>query len=112
MTIKIVDAIAGAGKTTAIIKAAIEQARVERRPVNISLPTRAVIDEKIEDAKALAGGEVPILRVDSDTAHPLGISVAQQLAHTLEEVGSQRGVVLFTTHRTFNDCPNWIGRRD
>lgn len=112
MTIKIVDAIAGAGKTTAIIKAAIEEARTARRPVNISLPTRAVIDEKIEDAKALAGGEVPILRVDSDTAHPLGISVAQQLAHTLEEIGSQRGVVLFTTHKTFNDCPNWIGRRD
>ena len=112
MTIKILDALAGAGKTTAIIKAAIDMARRDKRPVNISLPTQAVIDEKMADALVMASGDVPILRVDGSTADPMNMTVSEQLTQTLAGLGSRKGAVLFTTHKTFNDCTNWIGRKD
>lgn len=110
MTIKMLDAVVGGGKTTAIIQRAVELAATEDKPVSISLPTRSVITEKVEDAERAAKGFVPIYRVDSDTAAAANTSVAAQLESTLEGIGTRRGAVVFTTHKTFNGCANWIGR--
>lgn len=106
--IKILDAIAGAGKTHAIIASAIEAARSGQR-VNISLPTRAVIDEKHGEAVQLANGAFPVLKVYSSTDGDEP-SVGDRLEETLTELSPRKGAVLFTTHKTFNECPNWIGR--
>jgi len=111
MPIKMVDAIAGSGKTMAIIKLAVQTARTQRRPVSISLPTIEVIKEKYADTKLEAGDDVVVLRVDSETAEAADVTVAVQLEQMLNDIRSDSATVLFTTHRSFLDCPNWLGRQ-
>lgn len=110
MTIGMIDAVAGSGKTTAIIRAAIESAIEEKGPVNISLPTKEVIEEKYRDALEIANGRISVHRVHSDA--PGCDNVRTSLDSLLKSIGTSRPALLFTTHKTFNDCTNWIGRKD
>ena len=109
--IKILDAIAGAGKTHAIITRAIELACTEQRRISISLPTCAVIDEKCQDALQLANGAVPVLKVYSGAGDDER-TVGDKLQEVFTGLNPSKGAVLFTTHKTFNDCRNWVGRQD
>jgi hypothetical protein len=108
--IKILDAIAGAGKTHAILKQADALARSGRR-VSISLPTRAVIDEKHGDATRLAEEAYPVLKVYSGAGDDQR-AVGARLDDVFTSLSPREGAVLFTTHKTFNECPNWMGRHD
>lgn len=109
MSIGLVDAVAGSGKTTAIINNAVNLAIEQKKRVCIALPTKEVIEEKHEDAVALADGRVPVYSVHGDVGG--SASVGTKLDEALKEIGSNKPAVLFTTHKTFNDCPNWIGRQ-
>ena len=108
MSIGMIDAIAGGGKTTAIVRQAIELATTLKQRICIALPTKEVIDEKYYDACALADGRVAVQRLHGDV--PGCDNVGQRLEQLLSEIGTRRPAVLFITHKTFNDCPNWIGR--
>lgn len=108
MTIGMIDAVAGSGKTTEMIKEAIEWSIRNKRPVNISLPTKEVIEEKYKDAVEFADGRIKVERVHSGICE----NVANSLDAMLTEIGSHKPALLFTTHRTFLDCPNWIGAKD
>lgn len=108
MTIGMIDAVAGSGKTTVMTKEAIEWSLREKRPVNISLPTKEVIEEKYQDALKSADGRIKVYRVHSGICENVGDS----LNAMLEEIGSHQPALLFTTHKTFIDCPNWVGRKD
>lgn len=110
MTIGMIDAVAGSGKTTAIVQSAIERAIQEKRPVNISLPTKEVIEEKYQDALRIADGRINVHRVHGDV--PGCENVSAGLDTLLKSIGTHRPALLFTTHKTFNDCTNWIGRKD
>lgn len=110
MTIGMIDAVAGSGKTTAIIQTAIERAIEEKKPLSISLPTKEVIEEKYLDALRIADGRINVHRIHSDA--PGCENVRTSLDILLKSIGTNRPALLFTTHKTFNDCPNWIGRRD
>lgn len=110
MSIGLVDAVAGGGKTTAIVQQAIEQAVEQGKRVCIALPTKEVIEEKYEDALQQAGGRVEVHRVHGDVDGCS--SVGTLLADVLTSLGRHKPAVLFTTHKTFNDCPNWIGRKN
>ncbi|WP_215905876.1 hypothetical protein [Reyranella massiliensis] len=110
MTIGMIDAVAGSGKTTAIVQTAIERAIQEKRPVNISLPTKEVIEEKYQDALRIADGRINVRRVHGDV--PGCENVSAGLDTLLKSIGTHRPALLFTTHKTFNDCTNWIGRKD
>lgn len=110
MTIGMIDAVAGSGKTTAIVKTAIERAIQEKRPVNISLPTKDVIEEKYQDALKIADGRINVHRIHGDV--PGCENVSAGLDTLLKSIGTHRPALLFTTHKTFNDCTNWIGRKD
>jgi len=107
MSIGLVDAIAGGGKTTAIINHAVNLAIEDKKRVCIALPTTAVIDEKFADAQALADGRIPVYSVHGKVGGPA--RVGTKLDQALKDIGSKKPAVLFTTHTTFNDCPNWIG---
>jgi hypothetical protein len=111
MTIKIIDAIAGAGKTHAIIKRAIDLTRLTNKPVAIVLPTIGVIDEKYRDALARAGDNIMVRRVDSSVSEASGKTVGTMLDEALREIGNQPAL-LFVTHCTFLDCANWVGAQD
>lgn len=108
MTIGIIDAVAGSGKTTVMIKEAIEWSIRNKRPVNISLPTKEVIEEKYQVAREIADGRIKVERVHSGICE----NVADSLEAMLTEIGSHKPALLFTTHKTFIDCPNWVGRKD
>lgn len=107
MSIGLVDAVAGSGKTTAIINNAVNLAIEHKNRVCIALPTTEVIDEKFADAVTLAAGRIPVHRVHGDVGG--SASVGTKLDQVLKDTGSKKPAVLFTTHKTFNDCPNWIG---
>lgn len=110
MAIGMIDAVAGSGKTTAIIQTAIERAIEEKLPINISLPTKEVIEEKYQDALKIADGRINVHRIHSDV--PGCDNVRTSLDSLLKSIGTNRPALLFTTHKTFKDCTNWIGRRD
>ena len=107
MTIGMIDAVAGSGKTTAMIQTAIDWAIENKRPVCVCLPTKDVIDEKYHDAFEIADGRIKVYRVHSDVCDNVG----ESLRGLLEEIGTHRPALLFVTHKTFWDCTNWIGRK-
>lgn len=107
MSIGLVDAVAGSGKTTAIINHAVNLAIDHKKRVCIALPTKEVIDEKFADAVTLADGRIPVYSVHGDVGG--SAKVGTKLDQALKDIGSKKPAVLFTTHKTFNDCPNWIG---
>ena len=96
MSIGMIDAIAGGGKTTAIVQQAIELATTLKQRICIALPTKEVIDEKYQDACVLADGRVAVHRVHGDV--PGCDHVGQRLEQLLSEIGTRKPAVLFVTH--------------